>query len=110
MTLTERVLRWLYLVAGAFTAYCATVSADHGAPWYAAGLFITTGLMVTAAVRDYLDADERRVAAVRAERAARLKATEDERRMREAAEAFAAHRGVLALDVHQLAARKDDTA
>ncbi|MET8982109.1 hypothetical protein ABZX85_41655 [Streptomyces sp. NPDC004539] len=87
MTPTERALRWLYLFAGAFITHCAVVSVRRGTPWYGAAFFLAAGLMVAAAVRDYLDADERRTAAVRAERAARIRALADEREMRRTADA-----------------------
>ncbi|MFF5186440.1 hypothetical protein ACFY30_22135 [Streptomyces sp. NPDC000345] len=90
MTLIDRALRWLYLLAGALTTYCATISARAGAPWYTAAFLAVTALLITADVRDYVNADQLRAAAVRAERVARLKAREDEQRMREDADALAA--------------------
>lgn len=86
MNHNDRALRSLYLLGGALTALCATTSAQHGAYWYAAGLAAVTVLLVTAAVREYVDADERRAAAVRAERATRLRALTDQRAIRQTAD------------------------
>ncbi|MFJ8110450.1 hypothetical protein [Streptomyces sp. NPDC096132] len=95
MTLIDRARRFLYFCAGAFTVYCATNSARAGAPWYAVAFLAVTALLITADLRDYLDANERHAAAVQAERASRLRAREDERRMREDADTLAARRAPL---------------
>ncbi|WP_460067344.1 hypothetical protein [Streptomyces sp. YKOK-I1] len=88
MTLTDRVLRWLYLAAGAFTAHCASISAEAGDLRYALGLGIVTVLFVAAEVREYLAADGRRAAKVRAERVARLRDRAEQDRIRQAADAL----------------------
>lgn len=75
---SARALWWLYLLAAVFAARCALTSAQHGAPWYAIGLFTVALLLIVALAREYLDADERRAAAVRAERAARIRAWHDQ--------------------------------
>lgn len=72
MNRTAHALCWAYLLGSALTTYCAAVSVEHHAPEYAAGLGTVTVLLVTAATREYIAADERRAVAVRAERAARL--------------------------------------
>ncbi|MDQ1037240.1 hypothetical protein QFZ75_003656 [Streptomyces sp. V3I8] len=72
MTRTACILCWAYLLGSGLTTYCAAASAENHAPEYAAGLGTVTVLLVTAAVREYIAADERRAEAVRAERAARL--------------------------------------
>ncbi|MFJ8109961.1 hypothetical protein [Streptomyces sp. NPDC096132] len=88
MNHNDRALHWLYLLGGALTALCATTSARHGAYWYAAGLAAVTFLLVIAAIREYVDADERRAAAVRAERAVRVRALSDERQLRQIADSL----------------------
>ncbi|MET9734312.1 hypothetical protein ABZZ79_27840 [Streptomyces sp. NPDC006458] len=79
MTPSARALWWLYLAAAFLTTRCAAISAEHGALWYAAGLYATGLLLLVALTREYLAADDRRAAARRAERAARLRALQDER-------------------------------
>ncbi|MFJ6561882.1 hypothetical protein ACIQMV_18875 [Streptomyces sp. NPDC091412] len=74
MTLSDRVLRWLYLAAASFTAHCSVTSARADAWWYAIALFGVVLLLAVAVAREYAAAHERRAAAVRAERAARLRA------------------------------------
>jgi hypothetical protein len=74
VTRADRGLWLLYAAAAGLTARCAAVSARHGAWWYAAGLAVTALLLVVAVGREYVAADERRAAAIRAERAARLRA------------------------------------
>ncbi|MGM9380314.1 hypothetical protein [Streptomyces antibioticus] len=88
MTRSSTAVRWLYLLAAGFTAHCATNTVRHHAPGYALGLATVTVLLVVAAIREYIDADERRAAAVRAERAARLRAIADQRDIRRAADAL----------------------
>ncbi|NUS74967.1 MAG: hypothetical protein HOV70_02045 [Streptomyces sp.] len=73
MSLPIRVLWWYYLAAAAFTGHCAVASIKAGANWYAAAFSATCLLLLVAVTREYLTADERRAAAVRAERAARLR-------------------------------------
>lgn len=74
MTRSTRVLGWAYLLAALLTAHCAVTSARNEAWWYGAGLFGVSLLLIVALAREYVAADERRAAAVRAERAARLRA------------------------------------
>jgi hypothetical protein len=71
VTRADRGLWLLYAAAAGLTARCAAVSARHGAWWYAAGLAVTALLLAVAVGREYVAADNRRAAAVRAERAAR---------------------------------------
>ncbi|MFB8298698.1 hypothetical protein ACFC66_36960, partial [Streptomyces bacillaris] len=71
MTLPDRALRWLYLAAAALAGHCSVTSARADAWWYAIGLFGVSLLLAVAAGREYVAANERRAAAVRAERAAR---------------------------------------
>ncbi|MEU0220254.1 hypothetical protein ABZ281_36600 [Streptomyces sp. NPDC006265] len=73
MTRSTRVLGWAYLLAALLTAHCSVTSARSDAWWYAAGLFGVSLLLIVALAREYVAADERRAAAVRAERAARLR-------------------------------------
>ncbi|MFI7014126.1 hypothetical protein [Streptomyces sp. NPDC050164] len=73
MTRSTRVLGWAYLLAALLTARCSVTSARNDAWWYAAGLFGVSLLLIVALAREYVAADERRAAAVRAERAARLR-------------------------------------
>jgi hypothetical protein len=92
VTLTNHTLRWLYLLGAALAMVCATTSAQHGAYWYAAGLAAVNVLLVTATVRDYIAADERRAVDVRAQRVARLRALADQREMRRDADALLINR------------------
>jgi hypothetical protein len=78
VTRSTRALCWGYLLAFILTAWCCGASARNGAAWYAIGLFIVSLLLLAALAREYVAADERRAAAVRAERAARLRARQDE--------------------------------
>jgi hypothetical protein len=71
VTRSTRALGWAYLLAALLTAHCATNAARNGAPWHAAGLVAVSLLLGVA--REYVASDERRAAAVRAERAARLR-------------------------------------
>lgn len=73
MTRTTRALGWAYLLAALLTGHCAINSVRNEAWWYGAGLFGASLLFVVAMAREYVAADERRAAAVRAERAARLR-------------------------------------
>lgn len=82
MNRTTHALIWAYFLGGGLTTYCAAVSAENQADGYAAGLGTVTVLLVTAATREYLAADERRAEAVRAERAARLRSRAAENGMR----------------------------
>ncbi|MGV2914466.1 hypothetical protein [Streptomyces alfalfae] len=72
MTPSARVLGWHYLAAAALTAQCAAVTARTGAGWHAIGLFVTSLLLVVAYAREHATARDRRAAAVKAERIARL--------------------------------------
>ncbi|WP_069885255.1 hypothetical protein [Streptomyces luteocolor] len=72
MTLPIRILCWSYLAAAMLTAKCAAVSTTAGATWYALGLFACSLLLLGAYGREHAAARERRAAAVRAERIARL--------------------------------------
>lgn len=74
MSRTAHVLCWAYLLGAALTTYCATTSAQHSAPGYAAGLGTVAVLLVTATVRELLAAGERSLAAINAERAVRARA------------------------------------
>ncbi|GAB2732597.1 hypothetical protein [Streptomyces bullii] len=78
MNRSARALCWAYLLADLLAARCAINAARNGAPWYAAGLFAVSLLLLVALAREYVAADERRAAAVRAERAARLRARQAE--------------------------------
>ncbi|MFD4259981.1 hypothetical protein ACFWR9_20770 [Streptomyces sp. NPDC058534] len=78
MTPSSRILRWHYIVAAAFTGHCAATTANAGSAWYAAGMFTVSLLLLVALAREYIAADERRASAVRAERAARLRAQRDD--------------------------------
>ncbi|MFE9937369.1 hypothetical protein [Streptomyces hirsutus] len=78
MTLSTRALCWAYLLTSLFLAHCAATSARADAWWYAATFFGTSLLLGIALAREYVAADERRAAAVRAERAARLRAQRDD--------------------------------
>ncbi len=82
MTRTAHALCWAYVLGSALTTYCAVASVENHAPDYGAGLGAVTVLLVTAAVREYIAADEQRAAAVRAERAARLHGRAAENGMR----------------------------
>lgn len=73
MTASARILCWAYLLGAALTTYCATASAQHQAPGYAAGLGTVAVLLLTAAVRELLAAGERSLVAIRAEGAARAR-------------------------------------
>jgi predicted cobalt transporter CbtA len=73
VTRSTRALGWAYLLAAVLTAHCSVTSARNDAWWYAAGLFGVSLLLIVALAREYVAADERRAAAVRAERAARLR-------------------------------------
>ncbi|MFF4040527.1 hypothetical protein [Streptomyces sp. NPDC001816] len=75
---TARFMCWAYVLGGMLAAHCGLNSARNGAPWYAAGLFAVSLLLGVAVAREYTAADERRAAAVRAERAARLRAQQDD--------------------------------
>lgn len=77
MNTSVRILRWHYLAAAALTGHCAAKSAQHDAYWYAAGLFITSLLLLVAYARECIAANQRREAVVRAERAARLHGRQD---------------------------------
>ncbi|CAM5531184.1 hypothetical protein SALBM135S_00873 [Streptomyces alboniger] len=89
MTLSARILGWHYLAAAALAAQCAATTARTEAWWYAIGLFVTSLLLVVAYAREHATARERRAAAVRAERIARL-STPRSREDDEAAIALAA--------------------
>ncbi|MGW0942931.1 hypothetical protein ACWD4O_10315 [Streptomyces sp. NPDC002623] len=86
MTRTDRALSWAYLLASFLTLHCAVVSARHGAPWYTAGLTAATLLLIGATVREHQAADERRATAVKTERAARLRALDEQRAIRRTAD------------------------
>jgi membrane protein implicated in regulation of membrane protease activity len=73
VTPSARALWWHYLLGSLFTAHCGITSARNGALWYAAGLFAVSLLLLVALAREYIADDERRAAATRAERAARLR-------------------------------------
>ncbi|MGW0865768.1 hypothetical protein [Streptomyces sp. NPDC002611] len=77
MTRSTRVLGWAYLLAALLTAHCAVISARNEAWWYGAGLFGVSLLLIVALAREYIATDERRAAAVKAQRAARLRAQQD---------------------------------
>ncbi|AZM54144.1 hypothetical protein DMA15_17500 [Streptomyces sp. WAC 01529] len=77
MTPSARILRWHYLVAAALVGHCAAIATRDGHWWYGVGLFITGLLLLVAHARECAAADERRATAVRAERAARLRARQD---------------------------------
>lgn len=74
MNASARILCWAYLLGAALTTYCATASAQHRAPGYAAGLGTVAVLLVIAAVRELLAAGERSLVAIRADRAVRARA------------------------------------
>lgn len=84
MNPSARLLRWHYVAAAAFTGHCAATTANAGAPWYAAGLFVVSLLLLVALAREYVHADEKRAAAraeaVRAQRAERMRAWQDRER------------------------------
>lgn len=80
MTGSARALWWLYLIAALFLGHCAATSARAGTWWYAAGLFGASLLLGVALAREYLAADQRRAAVVRAQRAARLSAWQSQAR------------------------------
>ncbi|MFC8124680.1 hypothetical protein [Streptomyces sp. NPDC057302] len=69
MSRTARILCWAYLLGATLATYCATTSAQHSAPGYAAGLGTVAALLVTATVRELLAAGERSLATINAERA-----------------------------------------
>jgi hypothetical protein len=71
---------WLYLLAALFLGHCATTTVRAGAWWYAAGQFAASLLLGVALAREYLAADQRRAATVRAQRAARLSAWQSQAR------------------------------
>lgn len=75
MTSTARLMWWLYVLAAMLTAHCGITSARNHAPWYAVGLLGVSLLLLVALAREYIAADERRAAAIKAERAARLRQT-----------------------------------
>ncbi|MEV0526611.1 hypothetical protein AB0I66_24520 [Streptomyces sp. NPDC050439] len=81
MKLSIRILRWHYLAAAALAGHCAAKSAQHDAYWYAAGLFITSLLLLVAYARECVVAQQRREDLVRAERAARLHGRQDQAAM-----------------------------
>ncbi|WP_431997764.1 hypothetical protein [Streptomyces fungicidicus] len=72
MNPSTRALCGAYTLAVLFLVHCAAASARADAWWYGSGLFITSLLLLVALAREYVAADQRRTAAVRAERAARL--------------------------------------
>lgn len=78
MNASTSTLRWLYLIVALLLAHQALTSVRAGAWWDAAALFSASLLLGTALIREYIAADERRAAAVRAERAARLRAQRDD--------------------------------
>lgn len=78
MTLSNRALCFGYLLADLLTVHCAIASARNGAPWHAAGLCAVSSLLLVGVAREYLAADERRAAAVKAERAARIRTWHDQ--------------------------------
>jgi membrane protein implicated in regulation of membrane protease activity len=88
VTPSARALWWHYLLASLLTAHCGITSARNGALWYAAGLFGVSLLLLVALAREYVAADERRAAAVRAERAARLRAQAEQRDIRRTADSL----------------------
>ncbi|MFE9920441.1 hypothetical protein ACFYQA_02305 [Streptomyces sp. NPDC005774] len=73
MTGSARALCWAYVLTSLFLAHCAATSVRADAWWYAAALFFVSLLLGVAFAREHVAADERRAAAVRAERAARLR-------------------------------------
>ncbi|MFE0132425.1 hypothetical protein ACFWY6_12760 [Streptomyces sp. NPDC059037] len=78
MTRLARALCSLHGAVLAWLAYCAMQSARNGATW-AVLLFAAASLMtVIAVIRETELTDERRTAAVRAERVARLRAHAEE--------------------------------
>jgi hypothetical protein len=85
---SSRVLWWHYLLAALFLAHCGVTSARAGGLWYAAGLFASSLLFGVALAREYVAADQRRAAAVRAERAARFRESTEQQDLRRAAEAL----------------------
>jgi hypothetical protein len=77
---STRALCWAYTITALFLAHCAATSARAGSWWYATGLFGASLLLGVALAREYVAADQRRAAAVRAERAARLGAWQSQAR------------------------------
>lgn len=72
--MTTRPLPYLYALASLLPARAAVASAQHDADWYALG-FATVGLLLlAAAAREHLNAEERRAVGTGAERLARLRA------------------------------------
>lgn len=88
MNLATRALCWAYVLGCGIAAWCCGVSARQGAAWYAIGLFVVSILLLGAMTREYIAADDRRAEAVKAERAARLRAREEARAIQEAAAAL----------------------
>ena len=88
MTRSTRALCCAYLLAAVLIAHSAVTTARHGAPWYAAGLAAVQLLLIAAFIREYLAADERRAAKVKAERAARVRDRAEQQAIRQAAEAL----------------------
>lgn len=67
-----RILCLLYVLASLLAAHATVASTQHHATLYALGFAAVDLLLLVAAIREYLVADERRAVAVRAERLARL--------------------------------------
>lgn len=72
--MTSRTLCLLYVLASGLALHASITSAQHGAIPYALGFTALDLLLLVAAIREYLALEERRGAAVRAERVARLHA------------------------------------
>ncbi|MGW4388225.1 hypothetical protein [Streptomyces sp. NPDC004685] len=69
-----RILCLLYVLASSLVLHASIVSTQHDAPGYAVGFAAVDLLLLVAALREHLAAEERRAVAVRAERLARLRA------------------------------------
>ncbi|MFE4051213.1 hypothetical protein [Streptomyces sp. YIM B13518] len=80
MNPSTRALCWAYALVSLFLAHCSVASARGGGWWYAAGFFGASLLAGASMAREYVAADQRRAAAVRAERAARLGAWQSQAR------------------------------
>lgn len=68
-----RPLCLLYVLASALALHASIASTQHNAPGHALGFAAVDLLLLVAALREHLAADERRAVAVRAERLARLR-------------------------------------
>lgn len=70
----SRILCLLYVLASSLALHASIESTQHDAPGYALGFAAVDLLLLVAAIREHLAAEERRAVAVRAERIARLRA------------------------------------